>query len=112
MKYATSLVNYRDSRINLYQNIKDQLNALLTSNNNFNTNLTTFTNNVNTFVTSTQTLNTLVTNAINGFTGSAGLMPAKSSSPDVRAASFVVASSTIATTNRSMRGAESWAGNA
>ena len=66
MSYATSLVNYRDSRINLYQNIKDQLNALLTSNNNFNTNLTTFTTNVNNFVTSTQTLNTLVTNAING----------------------------------------------
>ena len=70
MSYAQSLVNYRDSRINLYQNLKDQLNALLTANNNFNTNLATFTSSVNTFVTSTQTMNTLVTNAINGLDAS------------------------------------------
>jgi hypothetical protein len=70
LNYATSLINYRDSRINLYQNLKDQLTALLTANNNFNTNLGTFTTSVNTFVTSTQTLNTLVTNAVNGLDAS------------------------------------------
>ena len=70
MEYVVALINYRDSRINLYQNLKDQLNTLLTNNRNFNTNLTTFTNNVNGFVTSTQTLNTLVTNAINGLDAS------------------------------------------
>jgi len=53
MGYATALINYRDSRINLYTNIQDQLNALLTANNNFNTNLGTFTAAVNTFVSNT-----------------------------------------------------------
>lgn len=70
VKYATSLVNYRDSRVNLYQNIKDQLNSLLTSNNNFNSKLVTYTSSVNTFVSTTQTLNTLVTNAVNGLDAS------------------------------------------
>lgn len=62
MYYATSLANYRDSRTNLYQNIKDQLDALLTANNNFNNNLVTFTNNLNAFLTATSTLQSLVTN--------------------------------------------------
>lgn len=70
INYATSLINYRDSRINLYQNLKDQLDALLTSNNNFNTKLATYTTDVSSFVTNTQTLNTLVTNAVNGLDAS------------------------------------------
>jgi len=70
MGYATALINYRDSRINLYANIQDQLNVLLTANNNFNTNLGTFTTAVNTFVSNTQTMNTLVTNSINGLDAS------------------------------------------
>ena len=66
MRYGTALINYRDSRVNLYTNLKDQLTSLLTANTNFNTNLGTYTTKVNTFVSNTQTMNTLVTNAING----------------------------------------------
>lgn len=69
--YAVALINYRDSRINLYQNIKDQLNALLTTNQNLNTNITAFTSKVNAFVTATATLQSLVTNQINGLDASA-----------------------------------------
>lgn len=68
--YAVALINYRDSRMNLYQNIKDQLNALLTTNQNLNTNITTFTNKVSTFVTATSTLQSLVTNQVNGLDAS------------------------------------------
>ena len=68
--YAVSLINYRDSRINVYQNIKDQLNALLTTNQNLNTNITAFTNKVSTFVTATATLQSLVTNQVNGLDAS------------------------------------------
>lgn len=32
MKYAASIIAYRDSRINLYQSLKDQLASLLTTN--------------------------------------------------------------------------------
>jgi hypothetical protein len=70
INYVTSLINYRDSRTNLYKNIQAQLNALLTANQNFNTNLNTFTTNVNAFVTATQTLQSLVTNQVNGLTAS------------------------------------------
>lgn len=71
MKYAQSLVNYRDSRINLYTNLKDQLNALLTNNANFNSKIVTFTNSVNDFVENkTSELNLLVTNAVNGLDAS------------------------------------------
>lgn len=68
--YAVSLINYRDSRMNVYQNIKDQLNALLTTNQNLNTNITSFTNKVSTFVTATATLQSLVTNQVNGLDAS------------------------------------------
>lgn len=68
--YAVSLINYRDSRMNVYQNIKDQLNALLTTNQNLNTNITAFTNKVSTFVTATATLQSLVTNQVNGLDAS------------------------------------------
>lgn len=70
LKYAQSLINYRDSRINLYTNLKDQLNSLLTSNTNFNSKLVTFTTNVNSFLATTSTLNTLITNAVNGLDAS------------------------------------------
>ena len=68
--YAVALINYRDSRMNLYQNIKDQLNSLLTTNQNLDTNITSFTNKVNTFVAATSTLQSLVTNQINGLDAS------------------------------------------
>lgn len=70
MEYMTSLINYRDSRINLYQNLKDQLTALKTANTNFNTQLTGFTTKVNTFYSSTATLSSLVTNTVNGLDSS------------------------------------------
>jgi len=66
MSYADSIVNYRDSRINLYQNIKDQLTALLAKNTAFNTKITSFTSSVQSFLSATSTLNTLVTNQVNG----------------------------------------------
>lgn len=64
--YATSLIYYRDSRVNLYTNLKDQLQALYNATSTFNTNIDGFTTSVNTFSTETSTLNTLVTNEING----------------------------------------------
>ncbi len=70
INYATALINYRDSRVNLYQNIKDQLNATLIANQNFNINIGTFTNKVNSFVTATSTLQSLVTNKVNGLDAS------------------------------------------
>ncbi len=66
MSYATSLINYRDSRINLYQNLKDQLTDLLNANNNYNNDISTFTNKVVAFNANTSSLNTLMTNSING----------------------------------------------
>ncbi|CAM6002165.1 unnamed protein product [Sphagnum balticum] len=62
ISYATSLTNYRDSRINLYQSLEDQLNALLTLNNQFNANISTFHTNIQSFSTGAATLNSLVTN--------------------------------------------------
>jgi hypothetical protein len=64
--YAQSLINYRDSRINLYQNLKDQLTSLYNSNVALNSKLTGFTGSVNAFKSATSTLNSLVTNQING----------------------------------------------
>jgi hypothetical protein len=67
-KYAESLTNYRDSRINLYQSLYDQLNAMLSVVSTYNTNMTTFGSNVNTFFSSVATISNLVTNQINGLT--------------------------------------------
>ena len=68
MKYATSLTNYRDSRINLYQSLYDELNNLLVLNAAYTSNMSTFNSEVNTFFSSVATLNNLVTNQINGLT--------------------------------------------
>ena len=70
INFATALINYRDSRVNLYQNVKDQLNATLISNQNFNTKIGTYTGKVNAFVAATSTLQSLVTNKINGLDAS------------------------------------------
>ena len=64
--YATALVNYRDSRMNLYKNFKDQLSALLAKNNAFNTKINTYTTKVKDFASATSTLETLVANSVNG----------------------------------------------
>lgn len=66
MLYATSLINYRDSRINLYQNIQDQLSSLLTANINYNQNISDFTTTVIGFNANTSTLNSLMTSSVNG----------------------------------------------
>ena len=46
----------------MYQGIKDDLNSLLTANNNFNSLLTGFRSRVDQFYSSVSTLNNLVTN--------------------------------------------------
>lgn len=60
--YGEALINFRDSRYNLFRGIKDDLNALLTQNNNFNSLLTGFRSRVDQFYSSVSTLNNLVTN--------------------------------------------------
>lgn len=64
--YGATLIAFRDSRLNLFQAIKDQLTSLLTSNNNFNTQLATFNTRVNQFYSAVSTLNNLVTNPLTG----------------------------------------------
>lgn len=61
MQYADSLINYRDSRINLYTNLKDQLTNLLNLNTAFNNKIAAFTTGVQDFQLSTLTLKGLVT---------------------------------------------------
>ncbi len=68
MSYAQSLTNYRDSRQNLYQSFYDQLNGLLSANNNYNNKMNTFTSSLNTFFSSVSAINNLVNNQINGLT--------------------------------------------
>lgn len=69
--YAQSLTNYRDSRINLYKSLSDELTTLLTVTNSYNSNLTAFSGSLSTFFSSVSSLNNLVTNQINGLTISA-----------------------------------------
>lgn len=64
--FGDSLINFRDSRTNLYQGIQDDLNDLLTLNNNFNTQLDSFRGRVDQLYSSVSTLNNLVTNEIDG----------------------------------------------
>jgi len=65
-EYASSIINYRDSRINLYKNLKDQLTSLLNNNNDFNTKINNFTSKLSSFNAATITLSNLVTSQING----------------------------------------------
>lgn len=64
--HGATLIAFRDSRINLFQAIQDDLNALLTSNNNFNTQLTAFDGRVTQFYGAVSTLNNLITNTLDG----------------------------------------------
>lgn len=66
MSYISSLINYRDSRINLYQGLKDQLSSLLTTNIALNNQISAFTSSVITFSANTSSLNSLMTNSISG----------------------------------------------
>lgn len=60
------MIKYRDSRINLYTNLKDQLTSLLNSNNAFINKITNFTSSLVSYNTATSTLSNLVTSEING----------------------------------------------
>ena len=64
--HGATLIAFRDSRINLFQAIQDDLSALLTSNNNFNTQLTAFDSRVTQFYGAVSTLNNLITNTLDG----------------------------------------------
>jgi hypothetical protein len=66
LNYATSLTNYRDSRINLYKGISDQLSDLQLLLNDYSSNMTDFTTKTSTFFSSASALNNLVTNQLNG----------------------------------------------
>lgn len=64
--YGATLIAFRDSRLNLFQAIKDKLSALLVLNNNFNTMLSTFNTRVTQFYSAVSTLNNLITNTQTG----------------------------------------------
>jgi hypothetical protein len=64
--YGATLIAFRDSRINLFQAIKDRLTALQTSNSNFNSLLTSFNTRVTQFYSAVSTLNNLITNPLSG----------------------------------------------
>ena len=66
LDYAASLTNYRDSRINLYKGISDQLSDLQLALNEYSSNMTDFTTKTSTFFSSASALNNLVTNQLNG----------------------------------------------
>lgn len=68
LKYARSLTNYRDSRVNLYQSLYDQLSAMLSLASTYNANITAFTAKLNNFFSAVSALNNLVTNQLNGLT--------------------------------------------
>ena len=71
IQYAEALTNYRDSRINIYKSLSNQLSSLLTATNTYNSNMTSFSSSLSTFFSSASTLNNIVTNQINGLTISA-----------------------------------------
>ena len=64
--YGATLIAFRDSRINLFQAIQDDLTSLLTLNTNFNSQLTAFDGRVTQFYGAVSTLNDLITNTIDG----------------------------------------------
>jgi len=64
--YGQTLIAFRDSRINLFQAIYDDLSSLLQNNNNFNTQLVNFNGRVNQFYDAVSTLNNLVMNSLTG----------------------------------------------
>jgi hypothetical protein len=66
LDYATSLTNYRDSRINLYKGVSDQLSDIQLIISEYMTNMSDFTTKSSTFFSSASALNNLVTNQLNG----------------------------------------------
>ena len=66
--FGNTLINYRDSRINLFQGIQDSLNQLLNQNQDFNELLGSFESRVTQFSDSTKTLKDLLISPTNGIT--------------------------------------------
>ena len=64
--YGATLIAFRDSRINLFQAISDDLTSILTSNTDFNNQLTAFDGRVTQFYGAVSTLNNLITNTLDG----------------------------------------------
>jgi hypothetical protein len=64
--YGETLIAFRDSRINLFQAIYDDLSVLLQNNTDFNTNLSLFNVRLSQFYGSVNTLNNLITNSLDG----------------------------------------------
>lgn len=60
--YGYTIINYRDSRVNLYQGIKDDLQDLYDLNSDFNDVMDSFRSRVDQFYESVATLNNLITN--------------------------------------------------
>lgn len=76
-EYANALIQYRDSRINLFKGFIDQLTSLQSSHYNFNVTLNTFRSTLSSF-SSTQAitdLNNFVTNKIDGLLISSNCSP-------------------------------------
>jgi hypothetical protein len=77
MDYGNAIINYRDSRINLFQGLIDQLTNLQSLHYSFNVTLDAFRSSLSSF-SSTQTivdLNNLVTNQIDGLLISSNCSP-------------------------------------
>lgn len=64
--YGATLIAFRDSRINLFSAIYDDLSALLTTNVNFNSQMALFDSRVTQFYGAVSTLNNLITNSLDG----------------------------------------------
>jgi hypothetical protein len=66
LDYGYSIIRFRDSRINLFQGIQDQLNSLYAKNILFNNNITHFNDRIAAFEASASDLNNVVSNTIDG----------------------------------------------
>ena len=60
--FGKTIINYRNSRVNLFQGIKDDLNDIYSLNTNFNTVMGSYRTRVDQFYGSVATLNNIVTN--------------------------------------------------
>lgn len=65
-KYGETILNYRDSRINLFTAIYDDLNSLLGNNTSFNSKLDGFSSKIIQFYGVVSSLNNLITNSMDG----------------------------------------------
>lgn len=66
MRYGSTLVRFRDSRLAIFQGLKDQLQELYNINVGFNTLMTSYRTKINQFYESVATLNNIVSNQASG----------------------------------------------